>query len=153
MDDVHISTMPADNPPTTPFENETPLPSWETLDFGAGLQELTILRAVEEYLSYHGFNATLKTLRGEVAAGSGGEFNSPDLHAQPSVEKMLSAFDEGRDNLFFRMWGRLEGQAKIANVGSLELRLRVGRGGSFQFVAMRVGALFHRYYFVERMLS
>ncbi|CAD7938464.1 unnamed protein product [Amoebophrya sp. A25] len=102
-------------------DGESPLPSWEKLDFGAGLQELTILRAIEEYLSYHGFEKSLKSLKKEA----GSTLNSMGYNGAAtacSPEAMLEAFDEGNGHSFFRMWRRLDTNRAH---GSLELRLRV----------------------------
>eukprot|EP00392_Amoebophrya_sp_AT5.2_P011740 g11825.t1 len=102
-------------------EDERPLPGWNTLDFGAGMQELTILRSIEEYLLYHGFEKSLNTLRKESAT----TLNNPaNMHATGAMSEqaMLEAFDEGDGASFFRSWRRLDTTKAHS---SLELRLRV----------------------------
>mmetsp|Transcript_106661 Transcript_106661/g.244194 ORF Transcript_106661/g.244194 Transcript_106661/m.244194 type:complete len:696 (+) Transcript_106661:32-2119(+) len=44
------------------------LPGWGTLEFGEGTAEHTVLRAVEEYLAFHGFSKALAALQEEAPA-------------------------------------------------------------------------------------
>ena len=41
-------------------DTEQPLPGWHTLDFGAGITEITVSKAVEEYLEYWSLKETCK---------------------------------------------------------------------------------------------
>ena len=73
----------------------------------SGLHELTIVRAVEEYLRYHGFHSTLKSFQKDTASS---DLRSPSLHLPVTFARVMQTFDEGCDSAaaFFRMWGRIE---------------------------------------------
>ncbi|CAD7927099.1 unnamed protein product [Amoebophrya sp. A120] len=122
------SLNPPDESHNYDQEHETPLPSWNTLDFGAGMQELTILRAIEEYLTYHGFEKSLKTLKKEATSLNSNHAAASSQSYTP--EALLEAFDSGDSVRFFRGWRRLEQASaaatnSVSHLSSLELRLRV----------------------------
>ena len=75
--------------------------------FAGGLHEVTIVRAVEEYLRYHGFHSTLKSFQKDIASC---DLRNPSLHFPVTFARMMQTFDEGGDSAsaFFRMWGRIE---------------------------------------------
>jgi len=102
---------------------ELPLPGWDTLDFGLGVPELTVSKAVEEYLHYNGYHKTLSTFKGEIRQSQ--KYNLP--RQQPrlvSPEACLAAFDEGNEEAFFNTWNRVV-PGGLGQLHALEVKLRV----------------------------
>eukprot|EP00397_Hematodinium_sp_SG-2012_P011179 GEMP01011311.1.p1 GENE.GEMP01011311.1~~GEMP01011311.1.p1 ORF type:complete len:756 (+),score=160.49 GEMP01011311.1:25-2292(+) len=98
---------------------ELPLPGWDTLDFGLGVTELTVSKAVEEYLHYHGFIKSLSALKKEL--------KTRKYHQRSqlvSFEACFAAFDEGNEQGFFDMWNRVV-PCDLDQLHTLEVKLRV----------------------------
>eukprot|EP00929_Paragymnodinium_shiwhaense_P040939 TRINITY_DN2129_c0_g1_i1.p1 TRINITY_DN2129_c0_g1~~TRINITY_DN2129_c0_g1_i1.p1 ORF type:complete len:681 (-),score=137.15 TRINITY_DN2129_c0_g1_i1:144-2186(-) len=107
-------------------EGELPLPTAGTFDYGGGLQEVTLVAAVEEYLAYHHLRKTFDAFRQDV--------DEVGLKRQPSratstiardVEEVLCHFDAGRRDDFKENWARIMPEEfRQGDRGrSLELRL------------------------------
>jgi len=100
------------------MDDELPLPGWDTLDFGIGVTELTVSKAVEEYLHYHGFNKSLFALKAELKSR---KYN----RLQPATaEACLAAFDEGNEQGFFNLWNRIV-PGDLEQLHTLEVKLRI----------------------------
>lgn len=61
---------------------EAALPSLSSYDQGAGLQEVSIVTAIEEYLAYHELDEPLEAFRRDVARAE--LLRSPSLWSQTS---------------------------------------------------------------------
>ncbi|CAJ1439330.1 unnamed protein product [Effrenium voratum] len=87
--------------------DEGPLPCFGTLDQGAGLQEVSVIRAIEEYLAYHQLAEPLQVFRREV---EGAELRKkPSAASQQAAqdEEVLGHFDLGAREAFSAAWQRV----------------------------------------------
>eukprot|EP00435_Cladocopium_sp_Y103_P026279 s2163_g6.t1 len=106
---------------------EVPLPSHSVFDHGAGLREVSIIKAIEEYLAYHNLAEPLTAFRREVA--SSGLLRNPSsvwLQVARDVEEVLETFDAGDRDAFRDAWQRvIPAERQAAPEGrALELRLQ-----------------------------
>ena len=106
---------------------EAPLPCCSALDHGAGLREVSIVKAIEEYLAYHHLTEPLAAFRREVA--STGLLRNPStvwLQVARDVEDVLGTFDDGHKDAFREAWQRvIPAELQAAPAGrALEFRLQ-----------------------------
>mmetsp|Transcript_85867 Transcript_85867/g.277262 ORF Transcript_85867/g.277262 Transcript_85867/m.277262 type:complete len:682 (+) Transcript_85867:52-2097(+) len=108
-------------------DEELPLPSCGTFDYGGGLREVAIVSAIEEYFSYHHLQRPLEAFRRDV--------DRTGLRQTPSrassalllgVEDVLAHFDAGLRVEFAAAWARsLPEDFRSGRAGrALELRLQ-----------------------------
>merc|ERR1712176_836175 len=82
---------------SSPEDDEAPLPSWETFDYGGGFREVAIVKCIEEYLGYHYLGKSLAAFNRDVERV--GLKHTPGracLVAARDVEEVLADFDAGR---------------------------------------------------------
>lgn len=106
---------------------ELPLPSFETLDYGAGLREVSIVSAIEEYLAYHQLDRPLEAFRRDCDRAELRHKSSRASAAlQQGVENVLVDFDAGRRERFAAGWERaMPEDFRLGREGrALELRLQ-----------------------------
>mmetsp|Transcript_4989 Transcript_4989/g.11441 ORF Transcript_4989/g.11441 Transcript_4989/m.11441 type:complete len:665 (+) Transcript_4989:74-2068(+) len=106
---------------------EVPLPCHSVFDHGAGLREVSIIKAIEEYLAYHHLAEPLTAFQREVA--SSGLLRNPSsvwLQVARDVEEVLGTFDAGDRDAFRDAWQRvIPAERQAAPEGrALELRLQ-----------------------------
>lgn len=112
---------------TADEDEELPLPSWGTFDYGAGFREVLLLKAIEEYLAYHHLGEPLAAFRKDVEkAGLKHKPSRATLEVLRDVEDVLLDFDAGRKEDFMTAWVRImPPEFHAGRQGrSLELRLQ-----------------------------
>ena len=116
---------PAEAPAEAAEAAEAPLPWCTVLDHGAGLREVTIIKAIEEYLAYHRLQEPLAAFQREIERV--GLLRSPNiaLNAVREVEDVLCSLDAGDQAAFSSAWSRvMPDHEATSKVGALQLRLQ-----------------------------
>lgn len=106
---------------------EQPLPSWGTFDYGAGLREVAIIKAIEEYFAYHHLDGPLAAFQRDVERV--GLKHAPSRACSGiirDIEEALNCLGAGSEEDFWGHWGHIMPQEfRTGREGrSLELRLR-----------------------------
>mmetsp|Transcript_67501 Transcript_67501/g.106888 ORF Transcript_67501/g.106888 Transcript_67501/m.106888 type:complete len:1225 (-) Transcript_67501:69-3743(-) len=124
-----------------------PLPAApRSCSYGGGLCELMVVEAIQEYMSFHGMEDSLRTLREDIESrsiatntgragsvdndGRAGAARRALLGSELAVARALADFDAGRRDALFEVWNTLvPAVASDSPKGcALELRLRVHFG-------------------------
>lgn len=124
-----------------------PLPAApRSCSYGGGLCELMVVEAIQEYMSFHGMEDSLRSLREDIenrskatnssragsvdSDGRGGAARRALLGSELAVARALADFDGGRRDALFEVWNSLvPAVASDSPKGcALELRLRVHFG-------------------------
>lgn len=120
--------MAAEGNATLPtMEEEEPLPSWGTFDYGAGLREVSVVKAIEEYLVYHHLDTPLKSFQEDVEqAGLKTAPSKACSGITSNVEEAMAHFCRGNLEGFLTQWEQvMPHEFRLSREGrSLELRLR-----------------------------
>lgn len=88
--------------------DELPLPSWGTFDYGGGLKEVVVSKAIEEYLAYHHLFEPLEVFRQDVErVGLKRAPSKATSSATHDVENVLERFDSGKRDDFMTAWQRI----------------------------------------------
>lgn len=119
-----------------------PLPSWGTFDYGGGLREVSILKAIEEYLAYHHLIGPLQSFRRDVeTAGLKQKPSRATLEVVRDVEEVLLDFDAGKKDEFMASWERImPPEFHVSREGrSLGLRLQAHFATSRARAALEAG--------------
>ncbi|CAE7750687.1 armc9 [Symbiodinium necroappetens] len=103
---------------------EAPLPWCAVLDHGAGLKEVTIIKAIEEYLAYHRMQEPLDAFQRDVERV--GLLRTPNiaLNAMREVEDVLCSLDAGDQEAFSSAWSRIMPTSYHEAANALQLRLQ-----------------------------
>lgn len=121
-------------------------PGPRSCNFGGGLCELMVVEAIQEYMTFHGMENSLQSLRDEVDArsqaassgrsgsvdneGRGGAARRALVGSEMAVARALADFDGGHRDALFEVWNMLVPAlaADSPHGCALELRLRVHFG-------------------------
>ena len=99
--------------------HEAPLPCSAAFDQGAGLREVSVIKAIEEYLAYHQMQEPLASFVQDVER-VGLLRSSSALSVVREVEDVLCSFDAGDRERFSMAWARLTFESEA----NLQLRLQ-----------------------------